>query len=217
MKKQLEYFITEEDKAKCLRGEEARAIDIDCLSPFICFNNDEFYVSVKKERLQNGEELYFDVEFNEGEESKTIIISDGTQYLPVCIADIVTEQDYFCVAVRHIDGMNKNSEEISLIIYFASEGKLHFSDMVHPAGRHAEIYITVGPDYGCYLASYNGHLMVIGNDDDFECSGHPTTKRLGVIDYIDMRGIKFLEQCLNYRVKYISNKITNGVRSATIK
>ncbi|MCQ2571211.1 MAG: hypothetical protein MJ154_03115 [Candidatus Saccharibacteria bacterium] len=215
MKKKLEYYVDEETKNRCLKDEEAPAIDIDNLAPFLPFDNSEFYVRIKREHLKIREEYYFDVEFNEGDGYRTVIISDGAKYLPPILADIVNANDYFCVCVRMLNENNDADEEVSIIIFYGNEGRLLFADMVHPAGRNSEIWLTIGTSYSSYLVSYNHHSITINNDDTFQCECKTSTKKLGLIEYVDDRGINYLSQYLDYRSKYIAKTIQGSVRKGS--
>lgn len=198
----LEYFFTEEEEKRCRNEEGHELLPILEVPPYIPFDFDAFAL-IERYALLTTKEYYFDCQFEEDAESKTVIISDGFNYLPPKIAKLVLENGWFCLCVRQISANKPYSEEVSLIIYYNDIARIHFADMVHPAGACSEIFISIREENCSYLCSYNSHPLAIGNDDDFACSAQAYTKRLGTIDYIDERGIDYLAQCLEYRVKHL--------------
>ena len=190
------YFLSDEDKVRVDEQNKQKYVSIDDLPPFIPFDYDAF---VKLKRSELSSEYYFEAQFDDGEETKTVIICDGTRYLPLKIAELVQQNKWFCVAVRHINANKPYHEELSLAIYYDDTAKFHFSDMVHPSGACSEIFVNYADDGYCsYIVAYNQRPLVIGNDDDYSCSMTTCTKQIGGISFDDSRGIDYLAQCLRY-------------------
>ena len=200
--KKLEYFINEEEKKRALAEEKAELIPVEELPPYIPFEFDAFAL-IERSQLLTCPQFYFDCQFEEKDAAKTVIFCDGTSYLPAKIAKLVLENGWFCLATRQIDANKPYHEEVSLAIYYDDKARVHFADMVHPAGACSEIFVSIYESSVSYLVSYNHHPLVIGNDDDYECEVKASTQHLGAIDFKDTRGIDYLAQCLNYRVSQL--------------
>ncbi len=208
-----EYFFNDEEKELALSEEQAEMIAINEFAPFVPFDLDAM-VFIERRQLLTTPEFYFECQFEEEDKSTkgakklkastpktTVIVSDGMDYLPPKIAQLVLQNDWFCVCVRQIEQTKPHHESISLMIFYDDVARLHFSDEMYPGGVASRIFVNCSenPDDCYYAVYYNGHPLALGDNETFECEAHASVMRLSAIDFVDKRGINYLAQCLRYR------------------
>lgn len=184
-------FIFKEDEIRAQKIMD-RVVDpspIGETAPFIAGTG--VYITIHRSDFAINRNWYFDVMMREDGPSESVIICDGTDLLPDKIAQLVQMNGWFCVAIKRLQENDKMV--ISLAIYYEDKAIIRLDEDIAPVGTFSEIYI----EDDAYLAYYNYHNLVIGDDDSYECS-IVNTDNGDILTYLDESGTDFLCQCLVY-------------------
>jgi hypothetical protein len=194
-------FFRDDEKAEIRKQDKETKTDIRLLHPYI---TKSFKGVIQVDDMLN-DEMYFEVLAPDDPNvtPSYYVFMDGTKYLPVKIQRLVLDNSWRCIAIRNIasEAKDKYSEFIHLAIFYEKSGKFIVENgNIAPYGPHADIFVvcTLNGDVceSYYKVSFNGHLLFVAGDHNFGCSFESETRRLGLIDFVDNRGVNFLHQCL---------------------